>query len=72
LAGRNTNGALVNAGNSAWYMAAPFMSTQFPPIEFNAVESESRVLNGVREAIGLIGQDVAVENWSENYWIRTA
>jgi len=72
LASVNIYGALANTGTSSGYIAAPLYEMQFPPSEFNAIENNFRVLNGVREVIGYIGQDVAVENWSENYWIRTA
>ena len=72
MASNNTPDALANTGNVALYLAAPTTLTRSPAIEFVAIESHYRVLNAVREVIGNFGQDVAVINMSENYWIRTA
>ena len=68
MAGNNQN--ILNCGNAAPYNAAPTFTNHIPPTEFNATEAPFRVLNGVREVIGRIGQDIAGENISTNYWRR--
>ena len=68
MAGTTAN--MMNAGNTGIYSAAPTTGQHIPPTEFNATEAPFRVLNGVREVIGRIGQDIASENITCNYWRR--
>ena len=71
MAGINSN-YLGNGGSLASYIAAPMYNQVEPPARFNATETTFRVLNGVRNVLGSsTGQDVAGENISLQFWIRT-
>ena len=69
----DTVGNSLNMGNGLPYNVSPMTNTRNPPTEYFAEVSPVRCLNAVQGVINTsFGDDVAVTNFSVQFWRRTS